>query len=70
MTQFEKDKKYYSADRMKIYVSIKETQSESLEQSTEHIPVYFTKIAIRPKTQTLDMTTLKICVTYTCTVNR
>lgn len=31
MTQFEKDKKYYSADRMKIYVSIKETQSESLK---------------------------------------
>lgn len=31
MTQFEEDKKYYSADRMKIYVSIKETQSESLK---------------------------------------
>lgn len=55
MTQFEEDRKYYSADRMKIYVSIKETQSESLKQSTEQIPVYFTKIAIRPKTQTLDM---------------
>lgn len=31
MTQIEEDKKYYSADRMKIYVSIKETQSESLK---------------------------------------